>query len=159
MWSYHRVMCPKDADGITNSADPDRTVPSGEVWSRCILFAQTGLSNNLRSFEPPQKWHVRPAKTHFNLGIQPSLIRVFAVCMKTLIRLGGCPGWSEPSVGAHSFYWFCHETAHFSNSESERVAIQGESRQIYYVLMSFDCSSTILLHSWQNLFAIYFLYH
>ena len=25
---------------------------------------------------------------------------------KTLIRLGGCPGWSESSLGPQSFYWF-----------------------------------------------------
>ena len=25
----------------------------------------------------------------------------------------GCPGWSESSVGAHSFCWFCHVVAHF----------------------------------------------
>ena len=31
---------------------------------------------------------------------------------KTLIRLGGCPGWSESSLGAQSFCWFCHEAAH-----------------------------------------------
>ena len=31
---------------------------------------------------------------------------------KTLIRLGGCPGWSESLLGAHSFYWFCHVVAH-----------------------------------------------
>ena len=30
---------------------------------------------------------------------------------KTLIRLGRCPGWSESSLGAHSFCWFCHEAA------------------------------------------------
>ena len=30
---------------------------------------------------------------------------------KTLIRLGGCPGWSESSLGAQSFCWFCHEVA------------------------------------------------
>ena len=50
------------------------------------------------------------------LSVRPSvrLIRVFAVCMKKpwvlsyplsaqqrLIRLGGCPGWSESSLGAH----------------------------------------------------------
>ena len=28
---------------------------------------------------------------------------------KTLIKLGGCPGWSESSLGAQSFCWFCHE--------------------------------------------------
>ena len=33
---------------------------------------------------------------------------------KTLIRLGGCPGWSESSLGAHSFCWFCHVAAYFS---------------------------------------------
>ena len=30
---------------------------------------------------------------------------------KTLIRLGGCPGWSESSLGAESLCWFCHEAA------------------------------------------------
>ena len=54
----------------------------------------------------------------------PSLIRVFAVCMKKawinsyplsgqprLIRLGGCSGWSESSLGAHSLCWFCRVAA------------------------------------------------
>ena len=36
---------------------------------------------------------------------------------KTLIRLGGCPGWSESSLGAQSFCWFCHEAAHISSSQ------------------------------------------
>ena len=31
---------------------------------------------------------------------------------KTLISLGACPGWSESSLGAHSFCWFCHEAAY-----------------------------------------------
>ena len=54
-------------------------------------------------------------------GHPSSLIRVFAVRMKkvwvlsylpiertakTLIRLGGCPCWSESSLGAHSLCWF-----------------------------------------------------
>ena len=62
----------------------------------------------------------------------PRLIRVFTVRMKkawvlsyplsaqqrlrsawasakSLIRLGGCPGWSESSLGAQPFCWFCHE--------------------------------------------------
>ena len=33
---------------------------------------------------------------------------------KTLIRLGGSPGWSESSLGAQSFCWFCHQAAHTS---------------------------------------------
>ena len=75
--------------------------------------------------EPPHdktnKMTVHSAKT----GHPHSLIRVFAVCMKkawvlsyplsaqqTLIRLGGCPGWSESSLGAQSFCWFCHVVAY-----------------------------------------------
>ena len=30
---------------------------------------------------------------------------------KTLIRLGGCPGWSESSLGAQPFCWFWHVAA------------------------------------------------
>ena len=32
----------------------------------------------------------------------------------TLIRLGGCPGWSESLLDAQSFCWFCHEAAQLS---------------------------------------------
>ena len=58
------------------------------------------------------KWPVYPAKTQISLGIYP-VWSVFAVCMKKawvlsyslstqwpLIRLGGCPDWSESSLGA-----------------------------------------------------------
>ena len=34
--------------------------------------------------------------------------------MKTLIRLGGCPGWSDSSLGTHSLCWFCHVAAHIT---------------------------------------------
>ena len=30
---------------------------------------------------------------------------------KTLLRLGGCPGWSESSLGTQSLHWFCHVVA------------------------------------------------
>ena len=33
---------------------------------------------------------------------------------KTLIRLGGCPGWSEFSLGSQSFCWVCHVAANFT---------------------------------------------
>ena len=62
---------------------------------------------------------VRPAKTQIILGICP-VWSVFAVRMKEawvlsyplsaqqrLIRLGGCPGWSESSLGAQPHCWFC----------------------------------------------------
>ena len=31
MWLYHGVMSPNDADGMTNSVDPDQTAPLGAV--------------------------------------------------------------------------------------------------------------------------------
>ena len=51
-WLYHRVMRPKDADGMANRVDPDQTatlgVPLGAVWSGSKLFAQNYLSKKLR---------------------------------------------------------------------------------------------------------------
>ena len=40
------------------------------------------------------------------------LCAFFVRTAKTLIRLGGCPGWSESSLGAQSLCWFCHVAAH-----------------------------------------------
>ena len=70
-------------------------------------------------FEPPRgktnKMTVRPAKTPISLGIRPvrsesSLCAqwvakdpcFFMRTAKALIRLGGCLGWSESSLGAHA---------------------------------------------------------
>ena len=49
IWILHRVMSPKDANGMANSVDPDQTAPVGAVLSGSILFAQTCLSENLGS--------------------------------------------------------------------------------------------------------------
>ena len=41
-------MGPEDADGMTNSVDPDQAAPPlGAVWSGSSPFAQTCLSENL----------------------------------------------------------------------------------------------------------------
>ena len=66
-----------------------------------------------------------PSEDSHQPGHPPSLISLrcvlngllrtqsfFMRTAKTLIRLGGCPGWSESSLGAHSFCWFCHVAAH-----------------------------------------------
>ena len=42
-------MCPKDADRIANSVDPDPTDLLGAVLSGSALFVQTYLSENLES--------------------------------------------------------------------------------------------------------------
>ena len=46
----------------------------------------------------------------YQTGQMSRPIWVFA----TLMGLGRCPGWSESSLGAHSFRWFCHVAAHIS---------------------------------------------
>ena len=54
---------------------------------------------------------------------------------KTLIRLGGYPGWSESSLGAHSFCWFCHVAAHIAPPPSPPAVIymhQSVSERHYY---------------------------
>ena len=78
---------------------------------------QTSDSLYLKKYiiEPPHdktnEMACAPNENSDQPGHPPSLIRVFAVRMKkpwlpiertakTLIRLGGCPGWSESSLGA-----------------------------------------------------------
>ena len=72
-----------------------------------------------------QQSECAPSEDSDHPGHPPSLLRVFAVRVKKtwvlsyplsaqrrLIRLGGCPGWSESSLDAYSFCWFCHVAAH-----------------------------------------------
>ena len=84
--------------------------------------------------EPPgdkiNKMACAPSEDSDQSGHQSSLIRVFAVCMKKAWVLSyplsaqrrlwsdwadGCPGWSESSLGAQSFCWFCHEAAQIND--------------------------------------------
>ena len=39
----------------------------------------------------------------------------------TLIRLGGCPGWSESLLGAQVICWFCHVADHSGISLNRQV--------------------------------------
>ena len=68
----------------------------------------------------PTKWHLRPAKTQMPCLISLRCLHEESLgpslpmqhIGKTLIRLVRCPGLSEFSLGAQSFYWFCHMAAH-----------------------------------------------
>ena len=75
-------------------------------------------------------------------GHPPSLIRVFAVRMKnlwvfelvpkkrtakTLIRLGGCPGWSESSLGAQILCWFCRASTQIKRFYNAIISIDHHS--------------------------------
>ena len=52
---------------------------------------------------------------------------------KTLIRLGGCPGWSESSLCARLFCWFCHEAAENASSSSLNMQHIYISSHIFYI--------------------------
>ena len=43
---------------------------------------------------------------------------------KTLIRLGGCPGWSESSLGAQPFCWFCHVVAYLVGEQTTKSMVR-----------------------------------
>ena len=60
---------------------------------------------------------VPPAKTQISLGIRPVWSESLLSAWKKLGSLATqCPGWSESSLGALSFYWFCHVMAHILTS-------------------------------------------
>ena len=80
------------------------------------------IATDIIIIKPPRdktnKMTVRPAKTQISLGIRPvwsgcALGFKLASCgQRRLIRLGGCPGWSESSLGAQPHCWVCHKAAH-----------------------------------------------
>ena len=94
------------------------TLPDDSLWKACYISCQ--VSDNKSqiychklsgSMTKPTKWHVRPVKTQISpsdqslrclheetLGPWLSL----ECTAKTLIRLSGCPGWSESSLSAQA---------------------------------------------------------
>ena len=92
-------------------------IKKGELLLFCLLPALWKLIRIEKAFEPPHdktnKMTYATSEDSDQPGIPPSLIRVFAVHSmgswgpnvsscghRRLIRLGGCPGWSESSLGA-----------------------------------------------------------
>ena len=75
----------------------------------------------------PTKWPMRRAKIQISLGIHPVWSESSLSAWRNIGPLtiywahrsfGMCTGisndkWSESSLGAQSFCWFCHEAAHF----------------------------------------------
>ena len=78
---------------------------------------------------------------------------------KTLIRLGGCPGWSESSLGAYSFCWFCHVAAHFEFTCPLTMSIDflqpklhiNMAKSIWKVDAANTCITDKWAISWENL--------
>ena len=54
----------------------------------------------------------------------------FVRTAKPLIRLGGCPGWSESSLGAQPHCWFCHEAAHIREFMLQDTKIHMEKSKV-----------------------------
>ena len=81
-----------------------------------------------------------PSEDSDQPGHTPSLNRVFALRMKKAWVLGypmsaqrrlwsdwgWCPGWSESSLGTHSFCWFCQVAAHFMSLLLKRQQQRGQ---------------------------------
>ena len=100
-----------------------------------------------RLMTKPTKWFVRPANTQNSLGISAQSDQSLHCpheetlgpqlpierTAKTLIRLGGCPGWSESSLGAKLICCFCHEAA------NAKCSIR------VYICDSYSASETLLL--------------
>ena len=101
------------------------------LWNnfRCLvnivsLLWFPGYNTDEPHHDKPNKMACAPSEDSDQPAHPINLVRVFAVHMKkvwvertakTLIRLGGCPGWSESSMGAQSFCWFCHEAAQMTS--------------------------------------------
>ena len=78
-------------------------------WAASWQNQQNGMcaQRRLRS-----AWASAQSDQHFRCPHEETLGQLpIERIAKTLIRLGGCRGWSESSLGAQSFCWFCHETA------------------------------------------------
>ena len=67
---------------------------------------------------------------------------------KTLIRLSGCPGWSESSLGAQSLCWFCHVAAHTVCANSEGSVEIVHMRRLAWAFTVCLCGKYPLLMSW-----------
>ena len=106
---------------------------------------------------------LRPAKTQLSLGIRPvwsesslsawrklgSLATHWAHSedsdqtertAKTLIRLRGCPGWSDLRWAHLSFCWFCHEATHIKQPSGECKLLMSN---LCIFLLSVDFSYTL----------------
>ena len=127
---------------LSMPSSPTRAWPSV-----CILMVTWSLGRacggsivietcrNIKIYTEPRhdknnKVSVRPAKTQIRLGGSDQSLRCpheetlgpylpIERTAKTLIRLGRCPGWSESSLGAQSFCWFCHVVTQLSGRKTE----------------------------------------
>ena len=58
---------------------------------------------------------------------------------ETLIRLGGCLGWAESSLGAHSFCWFCHVAAQIITTWQKLSPYKSDKKPSCYLEALLTC--------------------
>ena len=106
-------------------------------------------------YEPPydktNKMACAPSEDSDQRGHPPRLIRVFVVRMKKAWvlsnpfsaqqRPGGCLGWSESSLGAQSFCWFCREAAHIYPNKKNNIRTTALQLSVEKINM-FDCAKS-----------------
>ena len=109
------------------------------IYCYCFDSENSHILN--RSMTKPTKWHVRPAKTLISLGIRPvwsesslsawrhlgSFIVIATNWMhsegsdqsgwKPRLRVDGCPGWSEGSLGAQVILFVLSSWGSYYNSK------------------------------------------
>ena len=66
---------------------------------------------------------------------------------KTRIRLGGCPGWCESSLGAQSFCWSCRDVAHITVTCNDyKVAVQCDRfRKVLTLVYNISTSDSLVI--------------
>ena len=87
----------------TEGRHAQKWAASGQNQQKAMC-AQRRLRSAWASAQSDQSLHCPPEET-----LWPQLPMERTV--KTLIRLGGCPGWPESSLDTQLFCWFCHEAA------------------------------------------------
>ena len=126
------------------------------IWAASWQNQQNGMCVQRRlrwawvSIQSDQSW-LSVSEESLGPKHSPSMIRVFAAFMtkalflsyplsapRRLIRLGGCPGWSESSLHTQSFCWFCHDVAHLSVPNHETVKSSSSVASQVFLMMFFD---------------------
>ena len=119
-WVFILLVCHAAAHLIAKRTVIKQTYTPFKLHECCKEIGAALLQN--------QQNDCAPSQDSDQPGHPPSLIRVFTVCMKKawvlsnplsaqwrLLRLGGCPAWSESSLNTQSFCWFSHKAAHLTS--------------------------------------------
>ena len=88
------------------------------------VCAQRRLSSAWASAQSDQSFRCPHEES---LGLKLPIKRI----SKTLVRLGGCSGWSESSLGAESLCLFCHVAAQLSYDMSRNHHVYVATKTMY----------------------------